>query len=371
MSFIVVLFLSAIVLSPISVASTEPDGTTTTVEIPDSYYIKEEPQENNWVVLVNNSDPAYNLDIVFISEDYGTEQLKDFADDVDKHLNPLFKVKPFSEHRNVINVHRVDNVKDLNASYDGRLIEVDVFLVKRIVNESNYLGIDVDVIMVLVNNEKYGGAGYRSIHVATASRAYPKITVHEFGHAFGNLWDEYVHPDKNQPLEYDPDIELGPNVDWDGSNPKWEGTPGTGAYLGATYPNLYRPTENDCLMRTLYPDGGFKFCPVCENHLTTLLEDPDKDKLITFVENKYGTDPLDPDTDGDGLEDDEAIKYGTDPLKKDTDQDLWEDKFELEHRAWIIFDPLNFWLPNAVILGVVIGISVTLSIRWYKKKQKS
>jgi outer membrane protein OmpA-like peptidoglycan-associated protein len=51
-------------------------------------------------------------------------------------------------------------------------------------------------------------------------------------------------------------------------------------------------------------------------------EDEDEDGLTYEQERLYGTDPYNPDTDGDGLKDGEEIyKYRTDPLNPDTDGD--------------------------------------------------
>jgi outer membrane protein OmpA-like peptidoglycan-associated protein len=58
--------------------------------------------------------------------------------------------------------------------------------------------------------------------------------------------------------------------------------------------------------------------------------DPDKDKLLTDEERKLGTDPMNPDTDGDGLKDGEEVKtYLTDPLNPDTDGDKLRDGDEV------------------------------------------
>ena len=67
--------------------------------------------------------------------------------------------------------------------------------------------------------------------------------------------------------------------------------------------------------------------------------------------NDYGTDPLDPDSDDDGLSDyEEVYGYGTDPLDTETDRDGMPDGWEVEHRfnprsemsgdlaAWYRFD---------------------------------
>lgn len=59
-------------------------------------------------------------------------------------------------------------------------------------------------------------------------------------------------------------------------------------------------------------------------------KDSDHDGLTNVKEKKIGTDPHNPDTDGDGLTDGEEVnKYGTDPLKKDTDGDGLNDGDEV------------------------------------------
>ena len=68
-------------------------------------------------------------------------------------------------------------------------------------------------------------------------------------------------------------------------------------------------------------------------------EDPDQDGLINNEEAQVGTDPLNPDTDGDGLGDGEEVKtYGTNPLVPDTDSDGLGDGDEVRNRKT---DPLN------------------------------
>lgn len=58
--------------------------------------------------------------------------------------------------------------------------------------------------------------------------------------------------------------------------------------------------------------------------------DPDGDGLTNEQEYEHSTDPMNPDTDGDGLSDgDEVNKYGTDPLNPDTDGDGYSDGLEI------------------------------------------
>jgi outer membrane protein OmpA-like peptidoglycan-associated protein len=62
----------------------------------------------------------------------------------------------------------------------------------------------------------------------------------------------------------------------------------------------------------------------------TGLSDDDMDGLTTREEKELGTDPMNPDTDGDGLKDgDEVNKYMTNPLNKDTDGEGLNDGDEI------------------------------------------
>lgn len=59
--------------------------------------------------------------------------------------------------------------------------------------------------------------------------------------------------------------------------------------------------------------------------------DPDRDGLTNDQELQLGSDPNNPDTDGDGLSDkDEVVDYLTNPLKKDTDGDGFDDATEIK-----------------------------------------
>ncbi len=62
--------------------------------------------------------------------------------------------------------------------------------------------------------------------------------------------------------------------------------------------------------------------------------------------NQYGTDPLDPDTDGDGLRDGQEVnQFGTDPLNADTDGDGLRDALEIKLHGT---DPL---IPDPTMMG--------------------
>jgi hypothetical protein len=134
-----------------------------------------------------------------------------------------------------------------------------------------------DEIFILVNSTTYGGSG-GGISVSSVNSLSSEVVLHEFGHTFAGLADEYTTAYPGYPAG-DPE----PNVDYDysGSGLKWHiwvepttplPTPDlsqyntvVGAFVGARYltSGIYRPMRN-CLMRNL----GAPFDPVCkEAHL--------------------------------------------------------------------------------------------------------
>jgi ribosomal protein L40E len=89
---------------------------------------------------------------------------------------------------------------------------------------------------------------------------------------------------------------------------------------------------------------GFGFTVCVSRTKVQSLKDTDRDGLLDVLEAQYGTDPADPDTDGDGLQDAEEItRYETDPLEVDTDGDGLKDGDEvLKYKS----DPLKLDSDN-------------------------
>jgi hypothetical protein len=105
--------------------------------------------------------------------------------------------------------------------------------------------------------------------------------------------------------------------------------------------------------------------------------DTDGDGLSDGDEvNIYGTDPTNPDTDGDGLSDGEEVNiYGTDPTKADTDGDGVNDGDEVAQGT----DPLvgkpkdffseNWWLLVIIVVVVIVVLVLLLLLRGKKKPE--
>lgn len=90
-------------------------------------------------------------------------------------------------------------------------------------------------------------------------------------------------------------------------------------------------TLSSACVQKITTSYGYQKSPTQTHSISTPEQIEDNDGLSLEEEQKYGTDPHNPDTDGDGINDgDEVHKYYTNPLKVDTDDDEltdWEEIF--------------------------------------------
>lgn len=149
-------------------------------------------------------------------------------------------------------------------------------------------GLPCEHIIILANTDEYGGGIYNAYTITTARNSlFAPVVVHEFGHSFGGLADEYFYDDDVMTDSYPTDVEpWEPNITARPRAPKWaamlaEGTPvptpaeeasqwPVGVYEGAAYTShgLYRPADR-CRMRD---NSTPAFCPVCQQALRSLIE---------------------------------------------------------------------------------------------------
>ena len=144
-------------------------------------------------------------------------------------------------------------------------------------------------IIILVNTDNYGGGGIlNSYNLAAAHHPqFKPVVVHEFGHSFAGLADEYAYEGEQIPM-YPTDVEpwepnITTNVDFSG---KWEnliskGTPlptpeearykkAVGLFEGAGYSlkGVFRPMQ-DCRMKT---NSEPEFCTICQKAIERLID---------------------------------------------------------------------------------------------------
>jgi hypothetical protein len=272
-----------------------------------NYFISNEKQMTfpGYDVLISG-DPANKVDIVILPEGYTASEMDRFKADCDKFAAGLFTFEPYAKNRDKFNIRAVlapsvDSGTDIpgdkvwkntimNSSFytfdsERYLMTYDNRSVRNLASNAPY-----DQIYILVNTTKYGGGAiynYYSTSVnSNASSA--KIFVHEFGHGFAALADEYddgstsfndMYPLNLEPWEPNITTLVKFETKWKAMLPAntpiptpVENAPAMklGVYEGAAYvaEGIYRPTP-DCLMRTF---KGDKFCPVCSTAIQKMID---------------------------------------------------------------------------------------------------
>ncbi len=208
------------------------------------------------VSLVNSGSSADKLDIVYIGDDYLSSDLAAFAGATDNFKNKLLSIEPFNQKSDKINIYRVDNTQDLGCYYNcngiSRLICCNNTEVYKVAAACPY-----NEILVIVNNSNYGGSGGS---FAVSYKGNPMVMVHEFGHSFASLNDEYNSYAVNGGISGG-----AVNCDHQTGCPKWSAI-SSGCYLGCTYPNWFRSINNG-IMKDV---NATSFGTVNINHINNL-----------------------------------------------------------------------------------------------------
>ena len=250
-------------------------------------------------------DSQHCIHVAYLAEGYQKDEMSTFIDDVRVAMEALFEHEPFKSLRDRFHIVAVKAPsQESGTSEPGRGIwkntalhsHFDTFYSDRYLTTLHLkdmhdwlAGIPYEHIIVLVNSGRYGGGGiFNSYNLTTTHHAkYRPVVVHEFGHSFCGLGDEYAYDIEEVPM-YPKDIEpWEPNLTTLVDFPsKWQDlvdkktpipTPLTvqykdkvGVYQGAGYnlKDVYRPCQ-DCRMRT---NEHPVFCPVCQRALTHLID---------------------------------------------------------------------------------------------------
>ena len=258
-----------------------------------------------YVTIQQAKDSLHCIHIAYMAEGYQAHEMSTFINDVHVAMEALFEHEPFKSMRDRFHIVAVKSPsQESGTSEPGKGIwkntalhsHFDTFYSSRYLTTLHLkdmhdwlAGIPYEHIIVLVNSDRYGGGGVlNSYNLSTTHHAkYRPVVVHEFGHSFCGLGDEYAYEIEEVPM-YPKDIEpWEPNLTTLVDFPsKWQDmldkktpvpTPLTekykdkvGVYQGGGYNvrDVYRPYQ-DCRMRT---NEHPVFCPVCQRALTQLID---------------------------------------------------------------------------------------------------
>lgn len=284
------------------------------------------------ILYLKSGNPHQKVDLLILPEGYTKKEMRQFRRDVDRYMKVLFSFQPFSTMKDRFNMWYIEAPSEqsgidnpaLNCyvntqfglTYSTLNLDRYVFPIENKIIRDVAAHAPYDFICILFNSPKYGGGSIFNQFSASYSRIdsvgeawWPDyVFIHEFGHLFGGLGDEYYSSVVSYNDFYPPDVEpWEPNLTTliNPEKLKWRDMvePGTplptpwdkagydslprnskdqthllrsqkywgkiGCFEGAGYSSagLYRPTL-DCIMFSKSIDG---FCPVCQNSILKII----------------------------------------------------------------------------------------------------
>mgnify|MGYP001053635386 CR=1 FL=1 len=246
------------------------------------------------------------IDVAILAEGYTEKEMDIFYQDAQRTCESLFSYEPFRSMKGKFNIVAVaspstdsgvsvprENLWKETAvhSYFDTFYSDRYLTTSRVKSIHNALaGIPYEHIIILANTDVYGGGGiYNSYTLTTAHHPmFKPVVVHEFGHSFGGLADEYFYEDDVMTDTYPLDVEpweqnISTQVNfaskWKDMLPSDTPIPTpiaerkkypVGVYEGGGYSakGIYRPAY-DCRMKT---NGYPEFCPVCQRAIRRMIE---------------------------------------------------------------------------------------------------
>lgn len=258
--------------------------------------------------LLKSGSAEECIDIAIVAEGYAAEDMEIFMRDAHTACEEIFRYEPFASHKekfNVVAVKIESKQSDVSVPQDGIWRQTALnsnfhtfysprYLTTNSVHliHDSLVGIDYEHLIILANTDTYGGGGIYNSHTLTTAHnpQFKPVVVHEFGHSFGALADEYFyeqadHTENTYDLKYEPwEQNITSLVDFES---KWKDmldkrtsvpTEPTdkrkenytvGVYEGGGYmtKGMYRPAVV-CRMRD---NVATQFCPVCQRAIERII----------------------------------------------------------------------------------------------------
>jgi hypothetical protein len=286
----------------------------------DPMAVQKERRPSPYVVapLMKNGSPAEKVDILILGDGYSKADMEKFRKDAEHFNNVMFATRPFAQRKKDFNVWTIE-VPSVDSGID--VPDRDVWkrnalgamyntfgLARYVLTTHNRALRDIaaaapyDFICILINDTRYGGGGIYNLYATTYTKEQVAgqewqmdyVYVHEFGHSFGGLGDEYYGSSTAYNEFYPAGVEpWEPNVTalLDQGNVKWKSwlTPGT------PVPTRWGKSAYDSLellrgkLDRLAPDYYQKREPLHRASLEILKNSPFAGKVGVFEGAGYAT----------------------------------------------------------------------------------
>jgi hypothetical protein len=227
---------------------------STVVDPADTAIDRSSPAKLNVWAVIENGPSRDKVDLLLLGDGYTAAEMDKWHHDARRTADLLFAVSPFKEHRRDFNVWAIDTPAEqsgvsrpsdsvyrrspLRAAYDAfgserYVLTFDNRRLREIASAAPY-----EFIEIVVNDRKYGGGGiFNLFATVSADNAFtPYVFVHEFGHHFAGLADEYYTSDvayasaTERPEPWEPNVTADPNAS------KWKELLTAGIALPSPWP---------------------------------------------------------------------------------------------------------------------------------------
>ena len=192
------------------------------------------------VTLQGRSD-GKGVDLIVTGDGFKVDELDDFRTAAQNYIDYMFAYDDnISNHKSAWNVHRLDAISDTDcidystednvscsteSAYGAfywcggseRLLCFDYFAV---ISKVSAVFPQYDNVIILVNSTKYGGAGGTGIGTASLHADSNNVALHEMGHSFAGLADEYTYGGTSAPSSEPSDPNV--TINNDNTTVKWK-----------------------------------------------------------------------------------------------------------------------------------------------------
>lgn len=159
--------------------------------------------------ILKNGDPHERVDLAFIGEGYKLEEEGEFKSDLNRFTNVLFNQQPFESFKDKFNIYGLFKASEESGSDEPRH---GIFKSTALSTSFNSLGserylltednktlrdiashVPYDVLVIMVNHKRYGGGGIYNLYCTfvVGNQWSEYLLLHELGHSFAGLADEY------------------------------------------------------------------------------------------------------------------------------------------------------------------------------------
>lgn len=274
---------------------------STEIDPADLYIIKDAVKDKAVKIYKSHysGNPHDKVDVAILGDGYTLKEQKKFENDLKRFSNVFMNHEPYKSCKDKFNIYGVfkpsedSGIDEPGADiYKSTVLDTRFYSLgseRYILTENNKALRDLaahvpyDAIYIMCNSARYGGGGIYNFYCTFVSdnQFSNYIFLHEFGHSFGGLADEYYTSDVAYNDSYPKEIEpVEPNITrlLDKNNLKWKTlvTPGM---------EIPTPWEKEIYDKTDY--AWQKERREMNKHIAELKRNKSEQKEIDRAQNEY------------------------------------------------------------------------------------